>query len=292
MLETLRNYSKNNHIVGCPTHSGLDIPMAVYKAEGKLRFWIGVKDKEYADNVALAFKNGGVHVIETSSTTNHGKIKRYVVLIKEHTNNYSVNNEVIKILKAPCELNRHIIEHCETCVAMFCRGFGDGDGGFTTNLTDVEYLNKDFKLLLYLQKLLGKLGIISIGPNVKKYDPLTFYIRIARSSIETFSKKVGFTISRKQKILQELSQKYKNSQERSARVLIAANLVRLGLVRTQTEAARLLSVMQSAISSYLRSRRKLSKLLYVPEIEQLLEEYINRPNTDAIVKEVQRLLIY
>jgi len=264
----------------------------VYKAEGRLRFWIGVKDKEYADNVALALKIGGVHIIETSSTTNHGKIKRYIVLIKEHANNYSVNNQVIKILKASWEHNRHIIEHCETCIAAFCKGFGDGDGGFTTNLTDVEYSNKDFRLLLYLQKLLGKLGIISIGPNVKKYDPLTFYVRIARSSIETFSERVGFTISRKQKILKELSQKYRNSQERSARVLIATNLVRLGLVRTQTKAARLLSVTQSAINNYLRSKRKLSKLLYVPEIEQLSKEYINHSNTDAIIKEIKRLLIY
>jgi len=264
----------------------------VYKAEGRLRFWIGVTDKEYADNVALAFKIGGIHVNTTNSTTKHGKIRRYVVSIKEHANNNSVNNEVIKILKASWENNRHIIEHCETCIAMFCKGFGDGDGGFTTNLTDVEYSNKDFRLLLYLQKLLGKLGIVSLGPNVKKYDPLTFCIRIARSSIETFSKSVGFTISRKQRILEELSQKYKNSQELSARVVIAANLVRLGLVRTQTEAARLLSVTQSAISNYLRNKTKRSKLLHIPEIERLSKEYINYPNSDVIIKEIQRLLIY
>lgn len=278
-------YRYLNYILGTRYSDG-----CIYESEGKRRFWLGVTAYEYAAAVAETFRILGVRVSVTKSTTKHGSVRRYVVNVKETTNK-SVNNTIIEILDQPWETNRKIIEHCRSCITMFCRGFGDGDGGYVSNGTDIEYSNKDFKLLLYLQKLLKKMDITTTGPAITSYESLTFHIRITRTSVPTFYREIGFTISKKQKVLEKLALRYADSNSKSARVIVAANLVRLGFVSSQTKASKLLSVSQSAVSSYLRNKRKWTKLLTLPEVEELSKKFMTDTDKQAIIDELRKMLI-
>jgi len=66
--------------------------------------------------------------------------------------------------------------------------------------------------------------------------------------------------------------------------LIGTNLVRLGLVKSQREAARLLLITQPTINQHLYKKNKMSQLLKLPEIEQLSREYFAFRSHDVIMK--------
>ena len=204
-----------------------------------------------------------------------------------------------------------LMPYLEKYPADACRGFFDAEGGAESQNYEIVAYNTDPKLIELFKKLLKKIGIecsiremrykddIFISPNGKRYHRNKHIIfRIAvhgKDNILRFAEEVGFIIARKRIKLAQILQKYqttkirKNCLKKCAKALIAANLVRLGLVRTQTEAARLLSINQSAISNHLRNKKKASKLLKYPEIEQLSREYITSRSDDVITR-VQKIL--
>lgn len=110
------------------------------------------------------------------------------------------------------------VEYCDECKAMFLRGFFDSEGSISKDDTLKAY-NSNYELLEYVKKLLTDLGIEATGPHLstKKEKLLksprtgkiyrrrkdVYYIYVRRQSIPTFYQKVGFTIIRKKKRLEE-----------------------------------------------------------------------------------------
>ena len=89
-----------------------------------------------------------------------------------------------------------------------------------------------------------------------------------------------------------MSRRYKDSQVKTTRSIIAANLVRLGLIDSQTNAAKLLSASQSAVGNYLHNKRKWAKLLMSPEIEELSKEFaMGINNEETIINKIREILI-
>ena len=83
---------------------------------------------------------------------------------------------------------------------------------------------------------------------------------------------------------------HKRYLEKMTKTLIATNLVRLGLVKTQKECAKMLSIHRSCVFRYLHRRRAVAKLLKLQEIKRLSREYLNSEDSDAIIKEAQEIL--
>jgi len=193
-----------------------------------------------------------------------------------------------------------------------CRGFFDAEGGANPDSYKIVASNTDVRIIRLFKNLLEKISIqCSIYEVPYKNNTIRspannniyyrnkhscFWLVIhGKENILKFAERVGFTIARKRARLTQIIQKYNrikiymNCLEKFAKALVAANLVRLGLVRTQTEAAMLTSISQSSISDYLRDKRRMSKLLMHPDIERLSREYINSRGEDAIIK-VQKVL--
>lgn len=113
-------------------------------------------------------------------------------------------------------------------------------------------------------------------------------MRAAEEAGFTIPKEAGFIIARILERHQEAKITNGNS-EKYARALIATNLVRLRLIRTQSKAARLLSISQGVVSRYLHRRREMSSLLKLPEVERLSREYFYS-RSDEVIKKVRRIL--
>jgi len=142
-----------------------------------------------------------------------------------------------------------------------------------------EYADRVRELRPAAVKIISGLRIIPKGENVMK---------LAEEVNFAIPSEAGFMIARK--LEKHQRQKISNNiLEKCARALIGANLVRLGLVKSQREAARLLLITQPAISQHLYKKNKMSQLLKLPEIEQLSREYFAFRSHDVIMK-VQWLL--
>jgi intein-encoded DNA endonuclease-like protein len=116
---------------------------------------------------------------------------------------------------------KNSIEHCEKCKAAFLRAFFDGEGSITRRKLSVY--NTDLQLLLYVKSLLGSLGIETLAPRVSSpantilKDPSTgkayrtrkdcYQMHLRRKALPIFQKHVGFTISRKQQVLEGVREK-------------------------------------------------------------------------------------
>jgi len=81
------------------------------------------------------------------------------------------------------------------------------------------------------------MDITTTGPTITSYESLTFHI-----SIPISIGRLCFTISKKQKVPEKLALRYADSNSKPARVIVAANLVSLEFVSSQTKASKLLSV--------------------------------------------------
>jgi intein-encoded DNA endonuclease-like protein len=121
-----------------------------------------------------------------------------------------------ELLKKPVDLEklRKYIEHCDKCSAAFLRGFFDAEGSIT-EAGSIYAGNSDYRLLEYVQSLLGRFGIVATGPNllfqrgsiicirgkqyIRRHD--VYYIYVKRSCNMRFYKYIGFTIRRKQERL-------------------------------------------------------------------------------------------
>jgi intein-encoded DNA endonuclease-like protein len=174
-----------------------------------------VKDREFATKfgrclaevlgrgpVKPRYSNSrGVHIIEVYSRT------------------------LYELLKKPVDLERlkKYIEHCERCMAAFIRGFADSEGSVSKEGYIYIY-NTDYRLLEYVKELLKRLGIESTGPWPQRRQGKTFYnprmmktyihnkddyyIYIKADSNVDFHRKIGFTIIRKQKRLENYIKKH------------------------------------------------------------------------------------
>ena len=204
-----------------------------------------------------------------------------------------------------------LMPYLEKYPADACRGFFDAEGGAYSSRYRIEAYNTDIRIIEMFKKLLENIGI-SANICQKPYKDreiktrhhkayqrkkevchvLTIY---GKENILRFAERVGFTIVRKRLELQQILQKYMSlkipngSSEKCARVLIATNLVRLGLVKRQSEAARMLSVTKSSVCNCLHNRTKISKLQELPEIEQLSREYFHF-RSDEVIKKVRKIL--
>jgi len=121
-----------------------------------------------------------------------------------------------ELLKKPVDLERlrKYIEHCDKCSAAFLRGFFDAEGSILKD-GSIYVGNSDYRLLKYVQSLLGRFKIVAMGPNLlcrrgsithsngkqytRRHD--SYYIYIKRSYNTWFYKYIGFTIKRKQERL-------------------------------------------------------------------------------------------
>jgi len=200
-----------------------------------------------------------------------------------------------------------LMPYLESHPADACRGFFDAEGGVNTNSYELVAYNTDLRIIQLFMELLKRIGIqCSIREVPYKSDIICsptnnkiyhrnkhscFRLAIhGKKNILRFAEEVGFIIARKRAELARMLEKYQttkirsNCLEKCAKALIAANLVRLGLVKTQTEAAKLLLVKQSTISNHLHGKKKVSKLLKYPEFEQLSREYIISRSDDVIIR--------
>jgi intein-encoded DNA endonuclease-like protein len=121
-----------------------------------------------------------------------------------------------ELLKRPVDLERlrKYIEHCDKCGAAFLRGFFDAEGS-VTKTGSISAGNSDYRLLKYVQSLLGRFKIIATGPNllhqrgsithsngkqyIRRRD--VYYVYVKRSCNMRFYEHIGFTIKRKQERL-------------------------------------------------------------------------------------------
>ncbi len=113
---------------------------------------------------------------------------------------------------------RPFIEHCEECMTAFLRGFVDSEGcvdkyGF------INIYNTNFGVLSYVKELLDRLGIEATGPHLiyragtPLFDPRTgkmyvkrrdyYVLRTRARSAHVFYQKIGLTITRKRRRLEE-----------------------------------------------------------------------------------------
>ena len=205
-----------------------------------------------------------------------------------------------------------LMPYLESYPSDACRGFFDAEGGANTNSYELVAYNTDLRVIQLFAELLKRIGIqCSIREVPYKsgiiYSPVSnkvyhrnkyscFRLTIyGKENILKFAEEVGFIISRKRAELARILERYQrikirsNCLEKCARTLITANLVRLGLVKTQTEAAKLLSIKQSTISDCLHNKKKLSKLLKHPEIEELSREYITS-RSDYVIMKTRKIL--
>ncbi len=148
------------------------------------------------------------------------------------------------LLRKPVDLDRlkRYIEHCDRCAGAFLRGFLDSEGCINNNGHNDGYIyvyNTDLRLLRYVKKLLRRLGIESTGPHITNpsnpkgalTDPRTgktyrrrktcyyLYIR-ARSNLALYQK-VGLTIERKKRRIEEYLKKHHPSPNSSLLLTIS-----------------------------------------------------------------------
>ncbi len=175
-----------------------------------VKIGLGVKDKEFALEFARCIsKVLGRPPIRPKLRRS---IERYVVEVGSRT--------LYELLKKPADIDRlrPYIEHCKRCMAAFLRGFIDSEG-CVDRQGYIRIINTDLQLLQYVKELLQRLGIEATGPRPKTprgtpfYDPRTgkmhtkkkdvYRLRICAAYIPKFYQKIGLTIERKKRRLEE-----------------------------------------------------------------------------------------
>jgi len=125
-----------------------------------------------------------------------------------------------ELLKKPIDIDRirKYVEHCIRCICAFLRGFFDGEGSIDKD-GRIRVYNTGKSLLEYIKELLKMLGIKATGPklHVKTGRPIKhpktsktyltrkhcYYLYVCAESRLRFYELIGFTIKRKQQLLEE-----------------------------------------------------------------------------------------
>lgn len=123
-----------------------------------------------------------------------------------------------EFLDRPFEVLKPYVEHCGACVAAFLRLFFDGEGSITGRHLTVY--NTDKELLLYVQKLLRQyFRIEATGPHkdnrngrliraptngkIYRSKKQCWYLYVRTGSLPIYSRYVGFSVRRRQRMLAE-----------------------------------------------------------------------------------------
>ena len=178
------------------------------KGYRQARIHLRAKDKEFVEEFAIRI--GRV----LNRSPHKPKILRSAGRYYYYTQVRS--KTLYELLKKPVDLERlrKYIEHCDKCIAAFLRGFFDAEGGVLKD-GSIYVVNSDYRLLKYVQSLLGRFKIATTDPNflhqrgsiihmnerqyIRRRD--VYYIYVKQSCNMRFYKHIGFTIKRKQERL-------------------------------------------------------------------------------------------
>ncbi len=216
-IELLKPSEELAYVIGVKLGDGYATKKKrVVKSYNHTRIGLDVKDREFAEEFSRCLTKV---LRRTPKRLRYRRAtKRYVVEVKSET--------LYHLLKKPVDLDRlkKYIEHCGKCMAAFLRGFFDSEGSVDERGYVLLY-NTDLRLLEYIRKLLQLLGIASTSPrlHVRRgtviHDPRTgkkyltkkdaYRIRIKANGNRKFYEKIGFTIRRKQKRLEEYLRRHK-----------------------------------------------------------------------------------
>jgi len=129
-----------------------------------------------------------------------------------------------ELLKKPIDINKiaPYVEHCKECMRRFVRSFFDSEGSVDKD-GKIRCYNSDLQLLQYVKKILNILGIRTTEPKICKKKGTTIFDRrngktfttkkdvyricVRMSDVLRFYQRIGFTIQRKQKRLEEYLRK-------------------------------------------------------------------------------------
>ncbi|MCS7125566.1 MAG: hypothetical protein NZ929_01455 [Aigarchaeota archaeon] len=132
------------------------------------------------------------------------------------------SKELYELLKKPVDIERirPYVEYSRECMAAFIRGFADAEGCVSKHprtFCDILITNTDHQLVLYVQRLLEKLGIYSkifsvrmneffvINGEIRRRRKTVYRLVIRRRCEKVrFKELVNFTIARKRQILELL----------------------------------------------------------------------------------------
>jgi intein-encoded DNA endonuclease-like protein len=174
----------------------------------------------YANEMMLSVKDADfAKEFGRSLTKILSKTKPYRIHWSDKRGRWTVQGSSVLLYKF---LNRdwqeltNWVEHCENCISAFLRAFFDGEG--SVGYRQLSIYNTDLQLLFYVKRLLDSLGIATQEPRVNTpantilKDPHTgkvyrtrkdcYQVSMRSSYLVMFRKRVGFTISRKQKLLE------------------------------------------------------------------------------------------
>jgi intein-encoded DNA endonuclease-like protein len=211
-LELLEPSEDLAYVIGAVCGDGCaKIERRVHKGYRQAIIRLNAKDKEFVEEFA----------IRIGRVLNRPPPK---VRVQRLTGYYSgcyycsevASKTLYELLKKPVDLERlrKYIEHCDKCSAAFLRGFFDAEGS-VTKTGSIYVGNSDYRLLKYVQSLLGRFEIVTTGPyllhrrgsithsNGKQYIRRrdVYYIYVKRSCNMRFYEHIGFTIRRKQERL-------------------------------------------------------------------------------------------
>ena len=207
-IELLRPSEELAYIIGVKLGDGYAIKRRrIVKGYNNVRIGLEVRDREFAVEFARCLAT--VLRREQIKPIYRKPREKYVSEVKSKT--------LYELLKKPVELDRlkEYIEHCDKCISAFLRGFADAEGCVDKS-GYISICNTDHGLLTYVKGLLQRLGVTSSEPKAKnrkgsisrfrngyyRRNRDCYYIYIRAASCLTFHRKVGFTIKRKQKRLE------------------------------------------------------------------------------------------
>lgn len=175
---------------------------------------LAVKDLEFAEEFSRCLEVVLNRKLQPRYNKSH---YRYVVRIRDKT-----LFELLHGWQNSLEKIKPYIEYSEECKAKFLKGLFDSEGTYD-KYNHLRLYNSNLGLILYAIKLLNELGIETSGPHLKtrkgtiifqkhysksyKTDKDYYYLHIIRGSFLTFYKKIGFSIPRKKKRLEECLQR-------------------------------------------------------------------------------------
>jgi intein-encoded DNA endonuclease-like protein len=209
-IEFLRPSEELAYVIGAKVGDGYVARRGrAIKGYNRVTIGLKVKDREFAEEfgrcLAKVLRRRPINPRYRKS------LRRYAVEIRSQT--------LYELLKKPVDLDglKKYIEHCEGCMAAFLKGFADSEGSVDKR-GYIRISNTDYELLTYVKDLLKRLSIESTGPWPKRQQGKTFFdpkkmkrytykkecfqIYIRAGSNINFYEKIGFTIKRKQRRLE------------------------------------------------------------------------------------------
>jgi len=205
-----------------------------------------------------------------------------------------------KLLKKAADHPWILLPYLESYPQKGCKGFFDAEGSVVVRNYRIVAANTNRDLINLIGSLLRSIGIcFKIYEEERgQLNQKTIYVIVIskRENILRYAREVGFSIARKQVALARLLARYeapgipRRCLESVARTLIAMSLIRQGLVKTQREAAELLSVSQSTLARYLHNKRRTARLSSLPQIKRLSKEFMSFKDGDTIIREVKKIV--